>query len=327
MARELKREFESVPDNPYPIELTAPDIAPYRAGNTGVDYVTVFESGQAGPDVVLVALMHGNEICGAVALDRLLREGPRPSRGRLTLAFANHAAFARFDPRDPTGSRFVDQDLNRVWSPAILDGPAQSVELARARELRPVFDRADYLLDIHSMQHGTPALMLAGLLEKGRALALRVAYPAHIMCDAGHAAGSRLRDYGGFGDPASPKNALLVECGQHWARVSADVAIETMFRFLLALAVIDPATARQHLSADPPAPKVIEVTEAVTAESDRFAFAAPYRGMEVIPRAGTVLGHDGERPIVTPYDSCVLIMPSRRLVRGQTAVRLGRYVD
>jgi len=28
----------------------------------------------------------------------------------------------------------------------------------------------------------------------------------------------------------------------------------------------------------------------------------------------------------TPYDDCVLIMPSRRLVKGQTAVRLGRYV-
>jgi hypothetical protein len=28
----------------------------------------------------------------------------------------------------------------------------------------------------------------------------------------------------------------------------------------------------------------------------------------------------------TPYDDCVLIMPSRRSGRGQTAVRLGRYV-
>jgi hypothetical protein len=29
----------------------------------------------------------------------------------------------------------------------------------------------------------------------------------------------------------------------------------------------------------------------------------------------------------TPYDECVLIMPSRRLLPGQTAVRLGRYLD
>ena len=42
--------------------------------------------------------------------------------------------------------------------------------------------------------------------------------------------------------------------------------------------------------------------------------------------AGTVMAHDGEEPIVTPYDDCVLIMPSRRRQRGQTAVRFGRYI-
>lgn len=33
---------------------------------------------------------------------------------------------------------------------------------------------------------------------------------------------------------------------------------------------------------------------------------------------------DGAREITTPYDDCVLVMPARRLARGQTAVRLGR---
>ncbi|MCH7793546.1 MAG: succinylglutamate desuccinylase, partial [Proteobacteria bacterium] len=49
-------------------------------------------------------------------------------------------------------------------------------------------------------------------------------------------------------------------------------------------------------------------------------------GLETIPTAGTVLAHDGDEPIVTPYDDCVLIMPSRRLQPGQTAVRFGRYI-
>ena len=34
----------------------------------------------------------------------------------------------------------------------------------------------------------------------------------------------------------------------------------------------------------------------------------------------------GDVPVATPYDHCVLIMPSKRLQRGQTAVRLGRFV-
>jgi succinylglutamate desuccinylase len=57
----------------------------------------------------VVALTHGNEIAGAVALDRLLRAGIRPCAGRLSLVFANLDAFARFDPQDPTASRFVDE--------------------------------------------------------------------------------------------------------------------------------------------------------------------------------------------------------------------------
>lgn len=66
------------------------------------------------------------------------------------------------------------------------------------------------------------------------------------------------------------------------------------------------------------------MTEAVTVATERFRFLAPYRGLEVIPKAGTVIAYDGEAPVATPYDDCVLIMPSRRLVPGQTAVRLGR---
>src|SRR3546814_18231116 len=77
--------------NRYPIELTAPDIGPYRGGNVGIDYVHSFDSGQSGPHVMVCALTHGNEICGAIALDFLLRHGVRPPRGQLTLAFRHYA--------------------------------------------------------------------------------------------------------------------------------------------------------------------------------------------------------------------------------------------
>ncbi len=34
-----------MPDDLYPIELEAPDIAPYGAGNTGIGYVTTLAAG------------------------------------------------------------------------------------------------------------------------------------------------------------------------------------------------------------------------------------------------------------------------------------------
>jgi len=88
---------------------------------------------------------------------------------------------------------------------------------------------------------------------------------------------------------------------------------------------LSPAESARQMTRPPADQRVITVTQAVTITSDRFEFLRDYRGLEVIPRQGTVIARDGGREVRTPYDNCVLIMPSRRLNRGQTAVRLGRY--
>jgi len=313
-----------MPDR-FPIELAAPDIAPYAAGNTGIPYVTTFRAASPGPHVVLCALMHGNEICGAIALDHLLRAGVKPTCGALTFVFCNVDAYRRFDPAAPNASRYIDEDMNRVWDRATLDGPRRSAELKRAQALRPVFDAADFLLDLHSMQFGGTPLILAGLVDKSVALARRMRAPDVIVRDRGHAAGPRLRDYGDFADPRSPKTALLVECGQHWEKSAGEVATLTAYRFLAACDVLGPGANHRIMEIAAAPQRVIEVTEAVTVASDDFRFVAPYRGLEIIPRAGTEIAHDGGHAVVTPYDDCVLVMPSQQLARGQTAVRLGRY--
>jgi len=315
--------MSALPDNPLlPIPLSQ-----YREGNTGIPYAFQFDSGAPGPNVGITALIHGNEVCGAHALDLLLREKFRPRRGKLTLIFCNVAAYSRFDPAEPAASRFVDEDMNRVWGPNALDGDRRSIELDRAREIEPLVGEIDLLLDLHSMQQFSPPLMLSGPLQKGRDLAAKVGVPDTVVADEGHKAGVRMRDYAGFGDASSPKNALLVECGQHWEQSSRDVAVETMFRFLKAVGLADDALLARHgIAGRPPAQKFVAVTDAVTIESDNFVFADTFTGLECIPAAGSVIAHDGGRPVRTPYDNCVLIMPTKRLKPGQTAVRLGRYI-
>ncbi len=309
-----------------PVELSAPDISAHRNSATGTEYVHTFDSGKPGPHVMVNALTHGNEICGAIVVDRMLRSAVRPIRGRLTLAFANVAAFLRFDPANPYATRFVDEDFNRVWTPATLNGPGRTVELERARALRPHIDAADYLLDIHSMLEPSPPVMICGPLDKGIRFAFEVGVPQHIVSDAGHSNGTRMRDYGGFGDPASPKNALLVECGQHWERAAERVAAQTTWRFLARLGVVDPALAASEIDPVPPPPqRLIRVTDAVIANSPAFRFARPFSGLEVVPHAGDVIAWDGDTPVRAPYDNCVLVMPVPHNVKtGLTAVRLGR---
>lgn len=308
-----------------PIELTPPDITPYRQGNTGLDHVLSLSADEPGPHVVLNALVHGNEISGAIALDHLLRLRLRPRRGRLTFAFANTEAYHRFDRQNPYASRFVDEDFNRLWSPEHLDGRRDSVELRRARQLRPLYQSADLLLDLHSMTADTPPLTLCGRTTRGRDLALGLGHPAWVVADDGHSGGRRLIDFGAFAEPEGARTAILVECGQHWRADTAVVALESCLRLLRGLEMIDP-TVGPRLLPRAEAQRLVDVTEVVTATSDQFRFTAPFVGLEVIGQSGTVIGWDGDQAIRTPYPDCVLIMPARRVKAGQTAVRLGRIL-
>jgi predicted deacylase len=311
------------------IELQAPDIERWREGGSAVDWVHVLDSGRPGPSVMVQALTHGNEICGAIALDWLLGLSLRPQAGRLTLSFANVEAYARFDPANPFPSRYVDEDLNRVWADATLAGPGDSAELRRARALRPFVDAADYLLDIHSMSGPCRPLMVCGTVDKNAAFARDLGTPADLLIDTGHAAGLRMVERGGFGDPNSPRKALLVECGQHWERAAADVAIDTLVRFLGITGIVDAGWVQRHARLPlPPRQRLVRVTEAVVARSREFRFLMPTEGLMVVHKAGTPLASDGDHVWTTPYDDTVLVMPgTHNLMPGGTAVRLGRFED
>ncbi|MFZ9405706.1 MAG: succinylglutamate desuccinylase [Burkholderiaceae bacterium] len=314
-----------------PIEIAAPDITRWKNSNTGIDHVWHFDSGRPGPRVMVQALTHGNELCGAIALDTLLEQGLRPDRGSLTLAFANTDAFARWNPDDPDRSRFVDEDYNRVWADETLLGSRDSVELRRARLLRPFVDAADLLLDIHSMHEPCRPIMVCGATGKGgdksAAYARRVGVPGDLLIDTGHPAGLRMIERGGFGDPSDPRTAILIECGQHWSRASVDVALDTLLRFLRETGVVEASRIDPRLHLSPPAvQRIVRVTEPVVARSLSFRFVAPFTGLEVIPRKGDPIATDGDDIIRAPYDNTVLVMPSMAQLRvGTTMVRLGRY--
>lgn len=310
-----------------PIDVAFPDIGRWAAGNIGIPYVWRFEGAMPGPSLTVQALTHGNEVCGAIALDWLLREGFRPTRGVLTLIFANVAAYETFDASDPYAARCLDEDFNRIWDAAVLDGDRCTRELARARELRPFYDRTDFLLDLHSMTDPCPALVLSGRRRKGRDLALALGMPQYVVVDAGHQAGRRLRDYAQFDDPLDSRNALLVECGQHWEAAAPIVAQQVMLRFLQHFDMLDRAFIDAHVdAADLPPQQTIAITDVVTIETNAFAFAGPVAGMMCVAHRDTLIARDGDREIRTPHDDCVLIMPTRRPRKGETAVRLGRYV-
>lgn len=309
-----------------PSAIARPDLGAWRTGNTEVEGVWHFDSGRPGRQVLITALMHGNEFSGASVLVRLLTAGLRPHQGALTLALCNLAAFDRFDPARPDASRFVDDDMNRVWTPQSL-ATRDSLEARRARLLLPFVQRADWLLDLHSMHEPSAPLLLAGAAPRHLTLARRLGAPQHIVVDRGHADGCRLRDFAQFApDGRGDALSLLLEAGYHFDPAAAQTALDVTVRFLALSEVIaarhlDPAWFRPP----PPARTVLSVTHAVVARGTDFRFTQPFTGLELIERAGTVIAHDGDQAIRTPYDRCVLVMPSVRQLRpGVTVVRLAQ---
>jgi hypothetical protein len=242
----------------------------------------------------------------------------------LSFGFLNLTAFDRFDPLRPTVSRFIDEDMNRVWDDTILNGPRHSLELDRAREIRDFFETVDVLLDLHSMLWPSEALILSGAPAKGRALAKSIGTPSLVVADHGHANGRRLIDYPRFSNPATPYAACLVEAGQHWEQATVDTILASVAGLLRHLDVVGPDAPL------PPAPRpmpsrVAIVTTAVTAMTSSFAFVQTFHGGDIIPRRNTLIAMDGDTEIRTPHDDCLLVMPSLRPSRGHTAVRLGRF--
>jgi succinylglutamate desuccinylase len=311
--------------------LKKPDLGAWRAGNTGTEGVWRFDSGVPGPRVMVSALVHGNELCGAWALKEMLEAGVKPERGALTLAFCNLEAFDRFDANNHDASRFVDEDLNRQWLPERI-AQADTRERRRAAALQPFVEAADWLLDLHSMHEPSLPLSLSGVHPRNLALARQLRAPEYVVVDAGHKDGVRMRDFGRFGLPdaeAPDTRSLLIECGFHGDLQSLVVAHDQCVRFLLQAGLLSAATAAQvlpgWLQPDAAQQWALYVTGPVVAKSAGFTFKQPFKGLEVIATAGTVIGDNDGEPVTTPYDDCVLVMPSTRQARaGVTVVRFAR---
>lgn len=300
------------------LEVLPRDLSAYRQGNTGIDYVHRFESGKPGPHVLINALTHGNEICGMVAATHLLDSGVRPKIGTLTVSFAHVEAYNAFDPAKPFDNRQIVHNLNRVWSDEWLDGPEDSPELRRARELRPVVKAADHILDIHSTSQDVVPFWVYPDFERNAKVALAIGLPSvHLVMPNGLGSGTPLIQHGLHAGADAPGAAMVAECGQHFKRASAEVATAVTLRFLAHFGLIDkdPATPA------PEAQRRFELLQTHVIKSEDFRFVRPLIGFETFA-TGELIATNGPDEIRAPCDDCTIFMPAQRAIVGREAVYL-----
>lgn len=110
-------------------------------------------------DLLILALIHGNEVAGlssvADILEKIVKGNLNP---RCNIAFALGNTEAGYK-----NSRFVEKDLNRVFG----DESDTSLEGQRAKTLRPILNRSQFILDIHqTIESTTQPFFIFGFEEK-----------------------------------------------------------------------------------------------------------------------------------------------------------------
>lgn len=114
---------------------------------------------ESGPAIVILAGMHGNEPSGVEALQnvfQMLHAAPITLKGQLVGIRANLSALRK-------GVRFVDEDMNRIWFPGIIEKiretPQEELSTSERREIKEVLS----LLDTIIAENGQQKIIMADL--------------------------------------------------------------------------------------------------------------------------------------------------------------------
>ena len=303
------------------LEVLPRDLSAYRQGNTGIDYVHRFESGRPGPHVLVNALTHGNEFCGMVAATHLLDSGVRPKVGTLTVSFANVEAYQSFDAGQPFESRQLVHNLNRIWSPAWLDGPEDSPELRRARAMRPVVAAADHILDLHSTSQPVQPFWVYPQFERNAMAAAALGQPSvHMVMPQGLGSGTPLIQHGHHGQADGHGVALVAECGQHFLHSTGALATEVALDFIAHFGLIEPP-ARAMRSAQ----RRFLLLRTHVIKTPGFRFTRPLIGFESFGE-GELIATDGDEEIRALCPDCTVLMPARTAIVGREGAYLAQPI-
>jgi predicted deacylase len=307
-----------------------------------------YASPQPGTRLVVLGAVHGDEVCGTRAIERVVAELDAGTltlvKGRVTFVpVTNPLAYAQ-------KRRAGDRNLNRKLQPTTAP---REYEDHVANWLCPLLADHEILLDLHSFRApGVPFVFIgprdnAGPLEPfaqgacEEALALRLgvgrvvdgwlatyaagaarrrelaaAFPDAVLdLDPAYGIGTTeyMRSVGGA--------AVTLECGQHEDPRAPDVGYTAIVNTLAHLGLID--------AADPaPAPRIeaLSLCEVVDRTSDGDAFARAWSSFDRVARGERIGTRADGTPVVAPFDG-VVVFPNADAQVGQEWFYLARESD
>jgi len=271
----------------------------------------------AGPTLVVIGGMHGNEPGGGLAARRVLE---RLSRSDVEV-FGEVVALAGNLGALRAGRRYHAKDLNRQWSDegvrALREQPVEkddaedleqrellaAIEAVKARARGPV-----YLADLHTTSApGIPFVITGDTLAQRK---LAIAFPLPIVLGLEEQLDGALSEYWTRRGCVT----FAVEGGQHHDPGSVDSLEAVLFVAVDAVGVVGGAlrseVARsqrllEQRRADLPHVMEVIARHAIT-DSDRFAMEPGFRNLDRA-KGGQLLARDARGEILAPRDGLVIL--------------------
>jgi len=248
--------------------------------------ITQLKGKEQGTTSIVLVGVHGDEKCGAEALENILPT-LEIERGTVLFGYGNPRAIE-------ANNRFTEVNLNRLFKKDDLlsKSDKDSYEYGRAQFLKNYLKKADALLDIHASS--IPNSKSFVICEANASEIVRY-FPIDLVVSGFDKVEPGGTDYymNSIG-----KVGICLECGYMKNPQSVKIAEESIFAFL---------KARGHMKNNlvPQKQAYVQMFKKYFAKTDKFTLSKPFENFEVL-RENQVIGIDGQEEVKTSKRSLIL---------------------
>ena len=298
---------------------------------------------RAGPRLIVLGAVHGNELCGPRAIERVLAEfeSEKLSLLRGSASFVPITNQKAYEQRQREGDRNLNRNLGPTEHP-------QDFEDRIANALCPLLAQHDVLIDLHSFHSpGEPFAMLGpanndgtlqpfALAAEEEALAARLG-PRRLvegwLETYADGVAARVQRAEQSGDPQTARARLLntdprygigtteymrsvggmaitLECGQHDDPAGPDVAYRAIINTLAHLGMIDVFAPAPR--SDLEVLRLIHVTDRLDAGD---TFVKPWASFDPV-KADEPIGHRHDGTLVSAPGDGFIVFPNTQAMPG-----------
>lgn len=258
-----------------------------------------------GPTITILGGIHGNERCGINAINRILPE-LKINKGIVHFIFGNPRAIS-------ANSRFIEQNLNRLFRDNLTSEEKKSHEFQRALYIKQFLDQSDICLDLHSnyTQLATPFAF-----SESNAAAMTKFLPVKTICQNVDAFAPGSTDGYMFNQG---KIGICLESGNLEDPHSDEIAYQSIWAALGALNMTNQINLPHPLNQ-----QNFRIFDIYHTKSANFLLTQPWTDFQKIT-SGTIIGKDNKINITATQD-CHILFARNRQQTGSEAFLLAHKI-